>query len=81
MSSKEKEYVPNQPPFFDGSDYTYWKSYMIIYLRSLDYGVSSTIEKGYTKPKDKTEAEWDTNEQKAHTANYKALNAIVCGLN
>lgn len=80
MSSREEGYVPNQPPFFDGTNYTYWKSRMIIYLRSLNYGVWTAVEKGYTKPKDKTEAEWDTNEKMAYTANYRALNAIVCGL-
>lgn len=80
MSSKEEGFVPNRPPFFYGTDYANWKSHMIIYLRSLDSRVWSAIEKGYTKPKDKSEAEWDTNEKMAYTANYRTLNAIVCGL-
>ena len=76
----DKGFATNQPPLFDGLDYTYWKTRMSIYLRSLEFGVWTSVINGYKSPNDKEEKDWDANEHKTYTPNYKALNAIVCPL-
>lgn len=50
---------------------------MTIYLKSLDNSVWSSIETGWKTPI-KDAKEWTIEEKNGHTANYKALNAIVC---
>ena len=40
----------NKPPFFDGSDYHFWKNKMTWYLKSIDLEVWKTISFGYTFP-------------------------------
>lgn len=53
---------------------------MSIYLKSLEFEVWTLVVNEYNIPKDKEENDWDANEHKVYTANYKALNAIVCAL-
>ena len=36
----------HRPPFFDGTNFTYQKNQMTIFLRSQDYEVWRVIEKG-----------------------------------
>lgn len=77
MASKNEGYTPNHPPYFNGSNYTYWKARMILYIRPIKTSVWSLVVNGYKVPKDKTKAKWDANKQKANSLNYKALNVIV----
>ena len=37
---------PSKPPFFNGSDFNYWRSRMDRYLRSLDFDLWYIITKG-----------------------------------
>ncbi|CAA0819381.1 Unknown protein, partial [Striga hermonthica] len=39
-----------RPPFLDGSNYSYWKSMMVIFLRSLGKGTWQAVENGWTLP-------------------------------
>ena len=34
------------PPYFDGTNYTYWKARMKIYLQSIDYELWLNVSKG-----------------------------------
>ena len=43
----------HRPPFFDGSNFSYWKNRMTVFLRSQDYEIWKVIEKGpYELPED-----------------------------
>ena len=43
----------HQPPFFNGTNYSYWKNRMMVFLRSQDYEVWRVIDKGpYKLPED-----------------------------
>lgn len=65
----------NRPPYFNGTNYAYWKARIKIFLDVMDMLVWDTVVEDWFKPykpaKDQTEAEKDV-----FNANYKALNAI-----
>ena len=64
----------NRPPFFDGTDYAYWKKRMQIFLSTLDFEILNIIEDGYQTPviedevtrerKLKPKREWTIEEKK-----------------
>ena len=62
------------PRLFYGTNYTYWKAHMIIFLQSLDEKIQLAIEVGWTKPTDLL-VSWDDDKIKAANFNSKALNA------
>ena len=69
----------NAPPYFDGSNYTFWKVQMIAFLCSIDKGVWDAIEIGWIRPK-AAKSTWDKAALMTSNANSKALNAIFCGV-
>ena len=91
MSNSEASLI-SSPPHFDGSDYTYWKARMSIFLMSLDPTICDIIEKGWsvpivqTKRKGKTistpkdESKWSKEERARYMNNAKALDVIRCAL-
>ena len=40
----------NRPPFFNGSNYTYWKARIKIFIQALDYDMWSIIVNGPHTP-------------------------------
>ncbi|XP_077250519.1 uncharacterized protein LOC143889967 [Tasmannia lanceolata] len=68
-----------RPPYFDGSNYGYWKSRMKIYLKGQEFGIWKIIEKGY-KESTTDYDEWKTEEKATFALNYKAMNALICAL-
>ena len=65
----------NAPPFFDGSNYAFWKVRMRAFLFSIDESVWDAIENGWTRPK-AAKSTWDKAALAAVNAKSKALNAI-----
>ena len=63
------------PPLFDGTNYTYWKVCMRVFLQSLDEKVWQAVEIGWTKPKE-APVEWDDAKIKAENLNSRALNVL-----
>lgn len=80
MASRDEGFASNRPPYFDRSNYNYWKARMSVYLKSQEFGVWTLVVSGYTPPNDKAKAEWSAAEQKNYTANFKDLNSIICAL-
>ena len=78
----------NRPPFFNGTNYTYWKTRMRIYLQAVDYHIWRVITKGPHQPTHlvngiitpKSEEEWDDNDIKQAELNAKAMNLLFCAL-
>ena len=54
----------NRPPLLDGSNFDYWKSRMIAFLKSLDSRTWKTVLKGWEHPKVKDVNGADTEELK-----------------
>ena len=69
----------NDPPYFDGSNYTFWNVRMRAFLCSIDEAVWDAIEIGWTKP-EVAKSTWDKVALTASNANNKALNAMFCGV-
>src|SRR5438067_13838778 len=78
-----------RPPILDGSNYSYWKSMMTIYLRSRQCG--ETIVKKWTHPQmtsasekdqivDKPRDLWDDKDRALETANFTALFTILASV-
>lgn len=69
----------SRPPFFTGSNYTYWKVRMQIFLQSLDFDLWDIVENGYTKPTTATST-WKAEDKAKFNLNSKAMNALLCAL-
>ena len=69
----------NAPPYFDGSNYAFWKVRMRAFLCSIDEAIWDAIEIGWTKP-EAAKSTRDKATLAASNANSKALNAIFCGV-
>ena len=69
----------NPPPYFDGSNYAFWKVRMRAFLCSIDEFVQDAVEIGWTRPEE-AKSTWDKAALAASNANSKALNAIFCGV-
>ncbi|XP_077232456.1 uncharacterized protein LOC143869783 [Tasmannia lanceolata] len=67
-----------RPPYFNGSNYGYWKANMKIFLTQ-DFQIWRAIQNGYTLPT-KNLDEWAEQEQQASNYNAKAMNALICAL-
>jgi hypothetical protein len=87
---KEGGFV-NGPPLLDGTNYDYWKSRMVAFLKSIDAQVWRAILSGWEHPvivdKDgnktselKPELEWSKEEHDLSTYNSKAINALFNGV-
>ena len=48
----------NAPPFFDGSNYAFWKVRMRAFLCAIDESVWDSVENEYVKPTT-PKSEWD----------------------
>ena len=69
----------NVPPYFDGSNYAFWKVRMRTFLCSIDDTVQDAVEVGWTRP-EAAKSTQDKAALAAANANSKALNEIFCGV-
>ena len=69
----------NAPPYFDGSNYAFWKVCMRAFLCSIDELVWDAVDIGWTRP-EAAKSTWDKVALAASNANSKALNTIFCGV-
>lgn len=67
----------NSLHIFDGSNYSLWKIFIKVYLKSID--VWNIVKSGWTRP-DKPMAEWTKDEKNACIRNNKAINSIFMSL-
>ena len=69
----------NAPPYFDGSNYAFWKVRMRAFLCSIDESVWDVVNIGQTRPEE-AKSTWDKAALATSNANSKALNAIFYGV-
>ena len=72
----DKSQSLNAPPFFDESNYAFWKVRMRAFLCSIDDSVWDAVEDGWTRP-EAAKSTWDKATLPAANANSKALSAIL----
>ena len=74
----------NRPPLFNGTNYTYWKACMHIYIQELDYQLWRVIIKGPHTPTIKVddseifkpEEDWDEHDMRMIELNAKVMNIL-----
>ena len=69
----------NAHPYFDGSNYAFWKVHMRAFLCFIGESVWDAIDIAWTRP-EVAKSEWDKAALAAANANSKALNAIFFGV-
>ena len=69
----------NASPYFDGSNYAFWKARIRAFLYSIDDSVWDAVEIGWTRP-EVAKSTWDKTTLSTANTNNKALNAIFCGI-
>ena len=69
----------NAPPYFNGSNYAFWKVRIWAFLCSIDKSVWDAIDIGWTRL-EAAKSKWDKAALAVANANSKALNAIFCGV-
>ncbi|VFQ83892.1 unnamed protein product, partial [Cuscuta campestris] len=79
----------SRPPLFDGTNYTYWKERMRIYIRSTNFQLWLVIKNGEETPMKKvgetlvpkSEDEFDAEDIKKIENYAKAINMLYCAVN
>ena len=69
----------NAPPYFDGSNYAFWKVRIRAFLCSMDETVWDAVDIGWIRP-EAAKSTWDKAALAASNANSKALNTIFYGI-
>ena len=69
----------NAPPYFDGSNYAFWKVWMRAFLCSIDETVWDVVDVGRTRT-EAAKSTWDKAALAVANTNSKILNAIFCGV-
>ena len=69
----------NAPPYFDGSNYAFWKVRIRAFLCSIDEAIWDANEIGWTRP-EAAKSTWDKVALAVSNANSKAFNASFCGV-
>ena len=69
----------NASPYFDGSNYAFWKVRMKAFLCLIDETVWDAVDVGWTRL-EAAKSTWDKAALAVANANSKALNAIFCGV-
>ena len=67
----------NAPPYFDDSNYAFWKVRMRAFLYSIDETIWGAVDDRWTRS-EAAKSTWDKVALAAANANNKALNAIFC---
>ena len=67
----------NAPPYFDGSNYAFWKVRIRAFLCAIDEMVWDSVENGYVRPTT-AKSKWDKAILTLANTNSKAINAIFC---
>ncbi|MQL97843.1 hypothetical protein Taro_030545 [Colocasia esculenta] len=66
-------------PYFNGSNYSYWKNHMHIFLRAQNYEIWKVVSNGpYTLPED--EGKWTKDNIKKSQINFSAMNIMQCAI-
>ena len=75
----DRSQLLNAPPYFDGSNYAFWKVRMRAFLCSINDSIWDAVEIGWTRL-EAAKSIWDQATLAAANANSKALNAILYGV-
>ena len=79
FAGNQEHHSITRPSMFNGTDYTYWKTRMRIFLISIDFELWNIVENGFQKSS-LPMIDWNELEKKTFTLNVKAKNVLFCAL-
>ena len=87
-NSNLERFSVTKPPFFNGTDFNYWKTRMNCYLKSTDYDLWNIVMHGDMIPMknvddrlvEKTHEDFDENDKIMISKNAKIKNYLTYGL-
>ncbi|XP_077249185.1 uncharacterized protein LOC143888633 [Tasmannia lanceolata] len=68
-----------RPSYFNGTNYSSWKTRMTFFLQSHDYDMWELVEDGYIPPSTQR-SEWTDAQKKRAALNSKGVNTLFCAL-
>ena len=86
--SKYEDLATNRAPFFDGSDYVYWKTRMMVFLKCEAKEVCDAVETGLYIPMKIVDGkevltpktQWTAHDKEMVKYNNKAMHILFCAL-
>ena len=87
-SSHIESFATNRTPFFERTDYPYWKTKMTWFLQSIDLDLWHVIEDDLTFPSKlvdevmvpKPKQEWDRRDRRNFQLNAKVIYTLQCSM-
>ena len=69
----------NKPLYFNGSDYSYWKNRMQVFLRAQDHQIWKVVSRGpFLLPED--DETWTRDQITKSNLNWSTMNIMQCAL-
>ena len=69
----------NKPPYFNGSDYSYWQNRMQVFLRAQDHQIWNVVSRGpFLLPED--DETWTKDQITKSNLNWSTMNIMQCSL-
>ena len=69
----------NKPLYFNGTDYSYWKNHMQVFLRAQDHQIWKVVSRGPFLLREDDET-WNRDQITKSNLNQSAMNIIQCAL-
>ena len=69
----------NKPPYFNRSDYSYWKNRMQVFLRAQDHQIWKVVSRGPFLLSEDDET-WTRDQITKSNLNWSAMNIMQCAL-
>ena len=79
MAEFQEGHATNYPPYFDDTDYTYWKMRMKFYIQSVDYKCWERVKDGDYVP-EVPKAEWTDLDKRELRRNALTIFLFHCAL-
>ena len=70
----------HMPPLFDGTDYSYWKTRMMIFIKAIEIALWKMVIDGYTPIENPVGLVQIAEQEKLENLNAKATYILYCGL-
>ncbi|KAK8356569.1 hypothetical protein V6Z12_A05G363200 [Gossypium hirsutum] len=68
----------NKPPYFNGANYSYWKTIIMLFIQANDLAIWNVIMDEKLVPKSKNE--WNEEDKRSIQLNTKAMHSLFCTL-
>ncbi|CAN0906319.1 hypothetical protein LINGRAHAP2_LOCUS24178, partial [Linum grandiflorum] len=79
FSQSNDGFIQTRAPWFDGSNYGFWKYRMMVHLEGIDFDLWDIVNNKFLEIKAKR-SDWSASEKKLMQLNANAINIFYCSL-